>query len=315
MVAAYFAQAQSLMRPGQAIIFATPDASDDSSNASSPMAEPPVAPGFSDMIHAPTINFQNPSITSQRLPVPLPMTAAPVQDPRADWALMTPAEILGVATPEQILQVPERDAAGQRKNLTVVERYYERQDQAQTNGSGGFLPGTPSLHGDFQDNEDARLNASVFKPAGEGFASPAEPSYPFQQPAPGNGADASQNGDAGWSKNFILPPTSVQSPVQAADMAEFRKMLESSQPSRPSSSSSGDGFLPSRQTSPGSMLGQPMNQAGSSFGSFNSIGGLPGVAGQVIVPAVTTVPDWKPQPAPWMLKGPQPDVIPKRVVF
>jgi hypothetical protein len=55
-----------------------------------------------------------------------------------------------------------------------------------------------------------------------------------------------------------------------------------------------------------------VNPAGAAFGSFNNIGGLPGVAGQVSVPAV---PDWKPQSPPWTLKGPQPDVIPKRVVF
>jgi len=61
-----------------------------------------------------------------------------------------------------------------------------------------------------------------------------------------------------------------------------------------------------------SKFGQPVNPAGAAFGSFNNIGGLPGVAGQVSVPAV---PDWKPQSPPWTLKGPQPDVIPKRVVF
>ena len=312
-VAAFCAQSQSLMRPGQAIIFSTSDNADVSSSTQPPAAEPPAAPGFADMIHAPEINFQNPSAAGTHLPAVVPPIVSPDQDAHANWALMTPAEILGVQTPDQVLKIPERDAAGQRKNPTAVERYYERQDQAQTNGTGEFSSATPSLRDSFSDNEDARLNAIAFKPAGDGFANPAQQQAdPFQQPATGNNEVARQNADSGWSKFFIPPPTPVQSPAEAEDMAEFRKLLEPSQPPPSSKPSSGDGFFTSQQNLTSSKFGQPVNPAGAAFGSFNNIGGLPGGAGQVSVPAV---PDWKPQSPPWTLKGPQPDVIPKRVVF
>jgi len=126
---------------------------------------------------------------------------------------------------------------------------------------------------------------------------------PFHQPAPGNAPASGQNGNADWSKTFITPSAPEQTPAQAADMAEFRKLLEPSQPVKTSRPSTDDGFFPARQTSPG----HPVNPAG--------IGNLPGVAGQSVVPPVTAVPDWKPQPPPWRLQGPQPDKIPKRVVF
>jgi hypothetical protein len=317
VAAVSFAQAQSFMRPGQAIIFSAPDDGDASSNAPSLAAQPPVSPGFEDAVQAPDFSFKTPPPTGEQMPAPPPTVISPAEaDERANWALMTPAEILGVVTPEQELQIPERDAAGQRKNLTVVERFYERQEQEQTNGTGEFLSSTPSLRGDFQDDEDARLNANGFNPLGAGFGNPAQAADSFQTPAPGGGT-AIQNGDGGWSKIFISPETTpAQSPSQAADAAEFQQLLEPSQPSKSSRPSSDDGFFPSPQTAPSATFGQPANPDGALFGQFNNgIGGLPGVAGQVSVPTATAVPDWKPQPPPWLLQGPQPDVIPKRVTF
>jgi hypothetical protein len=318
LAAVSFAQAQSFMRPGQAIIFSAPDGNGDaSSNAPSLAAQPPVAPTFEDAVQAPDFSFKNPPPTGEQMPAPPPTVISPAEaDERANWALMTPAEILGVATPEQELQIPERDAAGQRKNLTVVERFYERQEQQQTNGIGGFLSGTPPLRGDFQDDEEARLNANGFNPAVTGFGNP-QAADSFQTPAPGGGQTASQNGDGGWSKIFISPETTpAQSPAQVADAAAFQQLLEPSQPSKSSRPSSDDGLFSSPQPAPSSAFGQSANPAGTPFNQFNNgIGGLPGIAGQVSVPTVTAVPDWKPQPAPWLLQGPQPDAIPKRVTF
>lgn len=315
------AQAQLFMRPGQAIVFSTPDDGDAASNAPSLAAQPPVTTGFGDTIHAPDFNFKTLPTTSTRLPAPLPTTISPAEaDARANWALMTPEEILGIATPGEILQVPEHDADGQQKNPTAVERYYERQNQPQTNGSAGFLSDTPSLRGDFQDNEDSRLNANSFNPAGGRFRNPEQLTDPFQKPAPDDGTDAGQNGNAGWSKIFISSATPpVQSPSQAADMAEFQKLLEPSQPSsltvKSSRPSSDGGFFSPSQTSPDSTFGQPVNPIGTPFGSLNSaIGGLPalpGIVGQSATPAAT-VPKWRPQLPPWMSQAPQLGVVPKR---
>jgi hypothetical protein len=309
VVAVSFVQAQTLVTPGQPIIFSAPDDGGDAASSTPSLApQPSSAPGFEDMVRAPEFNFKNFPASGTQPPVPLPRTVAPAEDPRANWALMTPAEIMGVVTPEQILKIPERDAAGRRKNLTVVERYYARQDQAQTNGYVGFLPGMKPMREDYSDNEHGRSDTNGFNTEGGDFGNPAQWADSFQKPAPAYGAAASRNGDADWSRIFISPPPPVQNQAQEDNMTEFQKLLE---PGRPSQPSSGDGFSSSPQPPPVSAFGQPANPA--SLGSFNNgIGGLPGVAGQAAVPVVATVPDWKPQPAPWMLQGPQPGVIPKR---
>jgi hypothetical protein len=314
MVAVSFAQAQTLMQPGQAIVFSTPDSGDADATAPTTALQP-AEPSLPDLIHAPEINFKNPPATSPRQLAPT-TSAAPAPNPRANWWMLTPAEILGVTTPEQILKIPERDAAGQRKNPTDLERLYERQDQMPTNGVDGFFSKTPFLRGVFSDDANTRLSGTGYNPASGGFANPERLTDPFQSPAPGNGTASGQNGNAGWSKIFISPATPAQSPAQAADMAEFQKLLEPNEPAKLTKSSTADGFFPSHQTSPESVSIHPASASGASFGDFNNgISGLPGFAGQAVVPTVTTVPDWKPQPPPWMLKGPQSDKIPKRVVF
>src|SRR5471032_1860811 len=159
LAASAVAQAQTFTQPGQAIIFSAPDNGDAASNAPSLASPPPVAPGFADTIHAPGFNFEPPSKTSAPPPAPAAARVSPGEaDRRKNWALMTPAEILGVATPENILKIPERDAAGRRMDPTAVERFYERQNQVQTNG-------VPSLRGNFPGGEYGRLDADIFKPS------------------------------------------------------------------------------------------------------------------------------------------------------
>jgi hypothetical protein len=319
VTAVSFAQAQSLMRPGQSIIFSAPDDGDAVPNAPSLAAQPTATPGFDNRIHAPNLDFQTPLTTRVRMPAPPQATVSAAEaDRRANWALMTPAEILGVTTPEQEMKIQKRDAAGQPENLTAVERFYERQNQPQTNGAAGFLPATPSLHGDFRNNESGWLNANSLDAARGGFGNQqqSQATDSFQQPAPGNGAVASHDWDGGWSKTFISAETkSAQSPAQAENMVEFQKLLEPSQPSKSSDASSGDGLFSALQKS---AFDQPANPSRSPGQFNNGVGvlpALPGVAGQSPAPTVPTAPDWKPQLPPWMLKGPQPGVIPQRVVF
>jgi hypothetical protein len=265
------------------------------------------------MVRAPEMNFQNPATANTRLPSPLPTTILPEQNPRANWALMTPAEIMGVVTPEQILKIPERDAAGRPKNTTALERFYERQDQARTNDGTGFLSGTPPLRWEFPGDENEPLKASGFNPAGSGLLNPAQQlNNPFQKPANADG----QNGYSGWTKISISPPAPVQNPARVQDMADFEKLLEPSQPPKPASASSGERFNSAPQNLQGSVFSRPANSPDTTLGQFNKgIAALPGMPGQSVLPTVTAVPDWKPQPAPWMSKKPKPDVIPKRVGF
>ena len=53
-----------------------------------------------------------------------------MQDERENWALMTPEEILGVDTSGTLSGRREQEAADGQKNLTVVERFLERQRQS-----------------------------------------------------------------------------------------------------------------------------------------------------------------------------------------
>jgi hypothetical protein len=307
-------RAQSFVTPGQAIVFSAPDDNGTVSNTPSLAAQPPVSPEFMDAAHAPDFNFQTPATTGARLPATRPAAVSQTDaDRRANWALLTPAEILGVATPDQVLKISERDAAGQRKNSTAVERFYERQNEAQTNGSGGFFSSATPLHRNFQDSEAVLLNANIFKPQVGGFGNPAQASDSFRTPAPGKNMASGQNENEGWLKNFVSTETKAeQSPSQAEDMAEFRKLLEPIQPPKPSSASSGDGLFSAAKTS---VFGQSANPSSGLFNNNNGIGGypaLPGGIGQSIAPTVTAVPDWKPKLPPWMLKGPQSGVVPQR---
>ena len=52
------------------------------------------------------------------------------RDDHDNWMLMTPAEILGVTTPEKILETPEQRAAA--KKLTTMDRYLARQQQSKS---------------------------------------------------------------------------------------------------------------------------------------------------------------------------------------
>jgi len=317
VTAVSFVQAQTLTGTGQSIIFSTPDDGDAVSNAPSLAAQPPGAAGFDSMVQAPNLRFQTPLTSSARMPAPPQATISAAEADQRDWWMETPAEILRVNTPAQEMKIKKRDAAGQPENLTALERFYDRQNQPQTNGAAGFIIAAPSSGGDFRENDSAWLNAnSLDMPRGRLGNQPpqSQAAGSFQPPAPGNGAGAGRNLDSDWLKNFSAAATKpAQSESQAADMIEFRKLLEPSQPSKSSDASSGDGLYSEMQKS--AFDHQPANPS-SPPGQLNSgFGVLPGVAGQNPAPKVTSTPDWEPQLPPWMLKGPQPGVVPQRVVF
>ncbi len=65
---------------------------------------------------------------------PMPMNASAAQrlqkllDEKANWALMTPEEILGVATPKSIIEGADSGADANGQHLSVMERYLARQE-------------------------------------------------------------------------------------------------------------------------------------------------------------------------------------------
>ncbi|HEY1719546.1 MAG TPA: hypothetical protein VGH42_14795 [Verrucomicrobiae bacterium] len=309
MAAVSSAQAQA----GQSISFSSPANSDGSSDASSLSAKTTDLPDLPNELRAP------PSFNSEDIPA-TPQSFAPAASPaqgerlkkllddRSNWALMTPEEILGVDTPEKILQVSGRDAAGQKKNPTAVDRYYQRQDQAQTSGSKGY---------DYKARD--QNEADAFNPVSSRLGNSGQI---LNQPpviAPENGILGGQSDDSGWSKLFgssQQPP--VSDPAQQAAADRFKQLLEPSHTPTMTTPSSGDTTSPYslRQTFPNDGFGQtPATAASVSYTPLSSgIGTASGLtalgAQNNLKPAAP--PPWAPKPAPWLSKTPQPFVVPQQ---
>src|ERR1700690_3765892 len=133
--AVFSAQAQGGgPRQGQPILFSSPDSEPaDTTNMPSLRPKAPGALDLGDAARAPEKFNLNPM--GEAAPLTLGPgffgESAERRDLRRNWTLLTPAEILGAATPEKMMGISERNAFGQPKNLTALERYTERQNQLQ----------------------------------------------------------------------------------------------------------------------------------------------------------------------------------------
>ena len=338
LAVAYAAQAQHAgRRPGQAILFSSSDDEDVSSNMPSLAAKPPGMLDFANAVQSP--GAKSDAVPETELLPPQTPTISPAQaqemqrrlDKQKNWALQTPEEIFGLLTPEKILHVPERDAFGQPKNETVVEKFYERQERsrARTNNDIHGAADTAPRR-DFSDNRDLRMNPNIWTPAGsksgnlalmsqllngmtDNHAAPA----PAPAPAPGQALQS------GWSKPFS-PPTPPPGPTteQQAAMEQFQQLL------KPHSLTDGTAKAP--------MLGSPIfslpstapNPApgssalipvGASFTPLSSgitmpagFTPLPGLLGPTNMAMPMFEPESKPQLPPWQSSAPQLGAIPQR---
>ena len=303
-------------RPGEAILFSSPDGDATVTNLSSLAPKPPDTLEFESAFDVPqTLNLN-------RLPKagPLPSlgpvfsseATARVQDlldRRNNWALLTPAEILGAATPEKIFGLTEHDAFGQRRYPTALERYSERQSQMLSARTNGLSPANPSpLWNSFSDR-NSRSN-SVF----DGRANPGALANPLF-----DSASDGQNENNGWSRLFSQPsplPAPAPNPAQPTDMDRFRQLLNPGSPAAAAPSAGGlKTSLP--QTLLGSGLAQPPRM-GSSFTPLNS--GISKAPEMPRLPSAwslgyTSPPPaeaWTPQSAPWLSPAPQPLAVPQR---
>jgi hypothetical protein len=326
-IAIYSAQAQPAAQAGQPIIFSTPD-NYGASNAPSLSAPSPMASGLPDANQAPVFNFNSIPQGNANLPAPQAAATSPddfarlqkLLDERRNWALLTPAEVLGIPTPEKILGLPERDAAGQGKNMTVTERYYERQSQLQAGRTNNYQDDAASRW-NFPNDRDGRLNGNDFNSTNGGFENPARNADSFfNDNVPENNNISSGQKAVGDAGSFFAPPTRPVSTVnleQQAEMERFRQLLEPQPRPVAAAKSSSGGSTP--QTAPDSFFGQtPENQnpIGGSFTPLSSgVGGVPvvpGAASQNNNTPMTVTPSWAPQAPPWMSQTPQPGVIPQR---
>jgi hypothetical protein len=239
LVAVFSVQAQhAAFRPGQSILFSSPESDTVFSNMPSLAPKPPESLDFGSTLEAPpSFNFSGPSVDTplpMGVPVVSPAEALRMQellDRRKNWMLLTPAEILGATTPEKIMGVQERDAAGRPKNLTALERYTERRDQTPPVNTN--INAFPTWN--FSDKQPDTLNSIP-----GGLGSPNNMAGSLLNPAPDNQTFAGQNGNNNWSKLFDSPsPSPVVTLAQQTDMDRFRQLL------KPGSSSTAAAATPS----------------------------------------------------------------------
>jgi hypothetical protein len=325
LVAVFSVQAQrAAPRPGQSILFSSPQSDTVFSNMPSLSPKPPESLDFGNTLQAPSsVSFSGPSVDTP-LPVGAPVVSRAealrmqdLLDRRKNWMLLTPAEILGATTPKKILGIQEHDAAGRPKNLTAMERYTERRNQpSPTDSNTNAFPAW-----NFSDKQPDTLDSIP-----GGLRSPDNMAASLLNPAPDNQTFAGQDRNNSWSKLFdSTSPSPSPSPVvtmaQQTDMERFRQLL------MPGSSSTAAVATPSLsgikislpQTALSSGLGQSaLTPVGASFTPLNSGIGKP--AEMPKLPSiwslsVTSPPSaaaWAPQPPPWLSPTPQPFATPQR---
>ncbi len=259
-----------------------------------------------------------------------PFTAAPrissgeyarQQDLRQNWMLLTPAEILGAATPEKMMGITERDAFGQARNLTAMERYAERQNRMQLS-----LARTNALQAGDSASPWNRSGDSfgVSNSFGGDWRNPEAMANPLFNSTPDHETLARRNGNSAWSRLFSQPatmPAPSLSPPEDRNMERFRQLLNSgSSPVTPIATSASDGLrtsLPKALLDAGQDQPSP-NRIGASFTPLSS-----GISKPPELPRLptawslnyTSTPPaaaWVPQQAPWLAPGPQPFVAPQR---
>jgi hypothetical protein len=308
-------------RQGQPILFSSPAGDDvDTNNLPSLSPKPAEALDIEGIAHTPDFNFNN-----VRNPMPLAPgpgfygESAEQQDRRRNWTLLTPAEILGAATPEKIMGISERDAFGRAKNLTALERYTERQNQLQLRlaKTNALLAGEISSAWNFSGDPYGMSNS-----ISGGWRNPEYPANSLFGSAPDRQAQSRQKENSAWSRLFDQP-SALPAPnlAQQANMERFRQMLNpESSPITPATAASADGI---KTTLPQSMLGSSLAQAAAPrfAASFTPLSS--GVSRPPALPKLpaawslgyTSAPPaavWSPQQAPWLAPGPQPFVAPQR---
>jgi hypothetical protein len=312
---------------GEPIIFSSPDGGSVSSNLTS----------LSKLADLPdTLSFApsgfGADLPSGEAPPPVIPSAVAISEgrqlqnllnPKKDWTLMTPGEIMGVTSPEKNFQLPERDAMGLRKNPSALERFTERQSGSQFAATNGYSPDNPASASRFSGNRDFQPNADTLNPVSGNLGSAPQTLSQLFNNAPQRGDNFSgQNAGANSWKPFDgSSPLPTPASAQPTEMDQFKQLLGANPPTQsetPAASSSSGAFI-SSPSSANYSFGQPVvNPVGASYAPLTSGIGtptgltpLPTITGQSsIQPAIT--PAWTPQAPPWMSQGPQPFVIPQR---
>lgn len=245
---------------------------------------------------------------------------------KKNWALLTPEQIYGLQTPNEILGLKKDD---NDKSLSLEEQFLLRESQPAANaatndGAGGASwRDAANLFDKHQDDRPAFSRSIFFQPNNHLDDQPDDPAQEdstryFKQflnaKSEKNPLKTESKQATAWSSVFSQPAQPKQTPAQLADMERFRVMLA------PAPSTSSD-KTPAVKTSVFSAAepetdsifqSQPMfNPAGSSVAVIKDdltrpvgIKPLPSIgAPENLTPA--TRPAWQAQLPPWLRDGPQ----------
>jgi hypothetical protein len=232
-------------------------------------------------------------------------------DRRKNWTLLTPEQIFGVQTPDDILGAKDKP---ETKKLSLEEQFLLRDDQAgskpDVNGRlNGFLGHMPD-GGNAADPPNGVAADNSFRQA----TKPSDAHSPFFSQffnAPSSVPEPAENSQSIWNSGFSQPMTPKVNADQLAAMERFRALME---PSAPLDKSP----VPTRFSVPTASTPNPFLQAmplvnpaghgisplGNAFSRPTGIQPLPGISTLPPTPAATR-PKWQAQLPPWMQSGAQ----------
>lgn len=235
---------------------------------------------------------------------------------RKNWTMLTPEQIYGNQTPEDILGV-NKDSP--EKKLSLPEQFLLRQSQsaaiAATNGKTAAISwrdnDNPFAKKSDEQNPFSRSSFSQTQDQKMQSGSTRSLSQLFNlKPGSGFSSDDRQQQSA-WTSVFAQPPRPKATPDQIADLERFRAMLEPT--SQPDKLANPTRFSADVTPPPDPYLqAQPkFNPNGHSYNSLQNesarpigINPLPGITGPVLKP-VAKKPSWEAQLPPWLSDGPK----------
>ena len=315
------------------IIFSAPAGDTVGSNAPSFASQLSSRPNFLNDVRAPVSVFgvESPAPPSPVLPRAPTLSRAEARrlqkmlDERENWALLTPEEILGLDVSRNAFRTPEQEAgADGQRNLTVVERFLERQRQPRTAATNGYTDDS-SPGWDLSGARDGPTNGIPFSALGTGLPTTKQIWDRLFNDAPANDPFARRDGnrDVGWFKTPGQPTQpAAPTPEQLAERERFKQLLDpGSYTDMATKSAPGGKSLSAQQSWSDATLDQTpsMNPLGASLTPLSSgisrpagLVPLPGIAGPTNWQSSASLPSGALQPPPWLSQTPQPFTVPQR---
>jgi hypothetical protein len=231
---------------------------------------------------------------------------------RKNWTLMTPEEIMGIQTPEQIFGLPEKDSG---KNLSPEERYLHRQENATEAAVTNAMAANNLFH----------KNLDLFGQPDE--SDPFSPDY--KQTEGEDSSSFSRIFGTSPGPKFGKKPVSTEfSPIanasakkaqleEKAEMARFRELIGevplTGAPATAPTIAPTPSLQPLAQFDP---FGHPLASQVSDLSKPTSLTPLSQFTGQYTPPKKIKKPSWEAQPPPWALDGlPPPGTPPMRKFY